>query len=83
MNQSNSRGNTALHEAARWNNVGMVDALLQHRASVSARNHQSLTPMQLAQVSLTKNIASLPWNCTAPYSQEPENQLWLALFQIL
>ena len=69
VNQSNSRGNTALHEAARWNNVGLVDALLQHRASVSARNHQSLTPMQLAQVrtephsheaSTGKNRASLP-----------------------
>ena len=50
VNQSNTRGNTVLHEAARWTNVGLVDALLQHRASVSARNHQSLTPMQLAQV---------------------------------
>ncbi len=51
VNVANSRGNTALHEASRWNSVALVESLLQHRACVSVRNAHNFTPMQLAQVS--------------------------------
>ena len=47
----NSKGDTPLHEAARWNMLDMVHLLLRHGAQVRTRNKAQLTALQLAQVS--------------------------------
>ncbi len=50
VNQANNFGNTALHEASRWNNQTLVAILLKHNAAVNIQNKQRLTALQLAQV---------------------------------
>ncbi|CAH3015022.1 unnamed protein product [Porites evermanni] len=48
VNVTNDRGNTPLHEAARFNLVKLVILLLENGASVTMRNKRELTPLQYA-----------------------------------
>ena len=57
VNVANQRGNTPLHEAARWNYFPIVKLLIDNKANVNCRSHQHLTPAQLAQVSYFSNIS--------------------------
>ena len=50
MGQANTKGNTPLHEAAKWNNLPVLRHLLLNGASVNVRNKQHLSPLQLTQV---------------------------------
>ena len=46
----NERGNTPLHDAARWNCIGIVHLLLENDAPLNIKNVQGLTPLQMAKV---------------------------------
>ena len=55
VNQTNQRGNTPLHEAARYNFQDLVEILIKiGHANPLSRNKAQLTPIQLAQVSCEK-----------------------------
>ncbi|XP_033115363.1 ankyrin repeat domain-containing protein 27-like [Anneissia japonica] len=56
VNFPNCRGNTPLHEAARWGYETIVQILLEHGASVEARNRRKETPLMR---SLNVNVSKL------------------------
>ncbi|XP_071958222.1 ankyrin repeat domain-containing protein 27-like [Antedon mediterranea] len=56
VNFPNCRGNTPLHEAARWGYENIVEILLEHGASVEARNRRKETPLMR---SLNANVNNL------------------------
>ena len=48
INHANNGGRTALHYAARHGHLVIVEALLQHGATVNVHDHSRQTPLQLA-----------------------------------
>ncbi|MDQ8039717.1 MAG: ankyrin repeat domain-containing protein, partial [Cellulomonas sp.] len=60
INQVNFEGDTALHIAARYGYLDMVDFLLTHQANFKLRNHDNYTPMDEAvsesQLSVIKKL---------------------------
>ena len=51
MNIINERGNSPLHDAARWSCIDLVDLLLANGAPLNLKNLQGSTPLQMAKVS--------------------------------
>lgn len=52
MSIVNERGNTVLHDAARWSSVQLVRLLLKNKAPLTVRNLHGLTPLQMAKVKM-------------------------------
>ena len=50
VNVANQKGNTPLHDAARWSSLVLVELLVKHDADGTLRNRQYLMPIQLTQV---------------------------------
>jgi ankyrin repeat protein len=46
----NERGNTPLHDAARWSCIDLVHLLLENDAPLNVRNLQGLIPLHMAKV---------------------------------
>lgn len=69
VNQRCRRGWTALHEAARRNNIALCQMLLQARAAVDARNADDVTPaIEAARHGRTEALAYLIRNGTEPHA---------------
>lgn len=52
MSIVNERGNTVLHDAARWSSVQLVRLLLKNKAPLTVRNLHGLTPLHMAKVKM-------------------------------
>ena len=52
VNQTDDRGNTALHDAVRTGFAALVDLLALHDADLDALNDRGQTPLVLAETSL-------------------------------
>lgn len=48
VNVADRKSNTALHDAARFGHVGVAKILVEHGASLSAKNADGMTPVELA-----------------------------------
>ena len=57
----NERGNTPLHDAARWSCVDLVHLLLANEAPLNVKNLQGLTPLHMAKVCEFEHFPQRLW----------------------
>ncbi len=50
MTVANNRGDSALHNAARWNHAPLVQVLMLYGAQYKATNNEEKTPLDLTKV---------------------------------
>lgn len=77
INATNTRGDTALHLASRWGYDSIVSLLIDHGASVEARNRRQETPLMCSHnINISRTILystqnEMEHDAAAPYATSP------------
>nr|XP_054769582.1 ankyrin repeat domain-containing protein 27-like [Lytechinus pictus] len=77
INAINTRGDTALHLASRWGYANIVSLLIEHGASVEARNRRQETPLMCSHnINISRTILfstqdEADQNSMSPYATSP------------
>ncbi len=59
VNVAATDGSTALHGAAYWNHLGVVEILLEKKADVTLRTNRNLTALDLAKLMKNRTIVRI------------------------